>query len=69
MAYAKIRVREISSGEIGATDIHNTRLYDEHPEIKVPKNLLDDNGERRDSSNNTRTLPKTKRDTENQIQK
>jgi len=38
MAFGLIRVREISSGEVGATDIHNGRKYDELG-IKPPENI------------------------------
>jgi len=38
MAFGIIRVREISAGEVGATDIHNGRKYEEY-EIEAPDNL------------------------------
>lgn len=38
MAFGIIRVREISASEVGATDIHNGRKYEEYG-IKAPDNL------------------------------
>jgi hypothetical protein len=38
MAFGLIRVREISSGEVGSTDIHNARKYDELG-IETPDNI------------------------------
>ena len=38
MAFGIIRVREMSAGEVGATDIHNGRKYEEFG-IKAPANI------------------------------